>query len=84
MEFYIKSEIVEKLNFLVNSALKKKTEQGVNTFSSYIERLNRSEDDFEIYNELYNELSSMQRFASFDRQEWIAVQKIFELVEVNR
>ena len=80
----IKSELIEKLNFLVESSLQKKTQQGVFTFTSYIARLNKSDNNSLIYDELYSELSSMQRFASFDRQECLEVQGIFKLIEENR
>ncbi len=77
----IKSEIVEKLNFLISSAYGRKTEQGVKTFAHYLKLINEPCVDVKTYKALYHELSGMQRFADFNNQEWQAVQAIFKTIE---
>ncbi|UTW48773.1 hypothetical protein [Bacterioplanoides sp. SCSIO 12839] len=78
------SEIIENLRFLMSSAKERNIEQGVNTFSSYIEKLSSTNSGQLVYEDLYRELSGIQRFADFNNKEWQAVQAIFNAIESNR
>jgi len=57
--------------------------QGVATFTNYLSRLSDSGSHSQIYKELYQELSSMQRFADFNKKELRAVQAIFDAIEAQ-
>jgi hypothetical protein len=77
----IKREIIDNLQFLISSAKERDSEQGIKTFTSYINKLAESNNDNKICKELYHELSGMQRFADFNSKEWEAVQAIFNTIE---
>ncbi|ARD22990.1 hypothetical protein ACFOD0_15845 [Shewanella intestini] len=78
------SEIIENLRFLISSAKDRDIEQGVSTFNSYIEKLSSTSSEKLVCEDLYRELSGMQRFADFNTKEWQAVQAIFNAIETNR
>lgn len=80
----IKSEIIANLSFLISSAKERGTQQGIETFSRYIELLSATNNEQETVEELYNELSSMQRFADFNRKEWQSLQIIFSTIASSR
>ena len=84
MAFARSSLIIANLSFLISSAKERGTQQGIGTLSRYIELLSATNDEQETVEELYNELSSMQRFADFNRKEWQSLQTIFSTIESRR
>ncbi|WP_196161824.1 hypothetical protein [Reinekea sp. G2M2-21] len=77
-------EIIENLRFLICSAKERNIEQGVNTFNSYIDKLSNTNNEQLVCEDLFRELSGMQRFADFNNKEWQAVQAIFNAIASNR
>ncbi|MFG1495170.1 hypothetical protein ABMA57_00965 [Saccharospirillum sp. HFRX-1] len=80
----MKPDIIENLQFLISSAQQRNLEQGIQTFNYYIEELTRTNYGPQVCEYLYNELSSMQRFAEFNDREWQAVLAIFKAIESCR
>ncbi|MGL1115852.1 hypothetical protein, partial [Vibrio vulnificus] len=80
----VNQEIIDNLQFLLLSAKERGLEQGVASFSFYIEKLSCANNERFVYEELYCSLSGMQRFADFTHKEWQAVQFIIRAVESSR
>lgn len=79
--------IVGKLEFLINSAKKRGTEQGVKTFGHHLAVIKTAADDnrlLEEFRSLYQSLCGMQRFADFTAMEWQAVEEIFKELDHHK
>ncbi len=79
----LNTDIIENLKFLIASAESRGVEQGIKTYSYYIDRLTNGQSDKSDYDDLYRELSSLQRFADFNDREWQAVLAIFNAIETG-
>lgn len=85
-ETTIIQQIVSDLNFLVEKAKERKVEQGIFTFSNYINKITESTDQSIIDKELSNlsyEMSGMGRFASFPDNEWDVFDRIQKNISIH-
>ncbi|WP_295891577.1 hypothetical protein [uncultured Vibrio sp.] len=80
----MRNEILDNLKFLLSSAEEQGTEQGVKTYSHYIDQLSCDNCESSVYESLHQTLSGMQRFASFNSKEWQSIHFILEATQTFR